>query len=171
MTRSSQTMVWTKNLLPDAHIDSTIIVRLRRVPTVDADRSPTQLLGLTLLSRAARCNSRHPRILHIPCFLFRSQQDQCHKIGILPSYCLPNSTNVGRRVSVVGVTRGIQWWDLRMPVHCNLVNRGNSHAKILRGHPVAFTTAGNTQDTERFNRLFDVDRSATDPSAPSHEQL
>ena len=58
-----------------------------------------------------------------------------------------------------------------MPVPCKIVNRGNSFAKIVRGHPVAYMVAVDTKDTERFNSLFDSSPSTLDPRAPSLEQL
>ena len=58
-----------------------------------------------------------------------------------------------------------------MPVHCKIVNGGNSVAKLVRGHPVVHMIAVNTRDTERFYSLADSSPSTLDPRAPSPEQL
>ena len=75
------------------------------------------------------------------------------------------------RGALVGVARGVQWWDPGIPVQYKIVNRGNLFAKIVRGHPVAPMIAVNTRDTERFNSLFYSSPSTLDPRAPSLEQL
>ena len=49
-----------------------------------------------------------------------------------------------------------------MPIHCKIVNRGNSFAKLVRGHPVAHMIAVNTRDTERFYSLVDSSPSTLD---------
>ena len=55
-------------------------------------------------------------------------------------------------VAFMSVAREVQWWDLEMPVHYKLVNRRNSHAKIIRGHSVAYYVIAllNTQEVERI---------------------
>ena len=84
---------------------------------------------------------------------------------------LPTEKYDMERGALVGVARGIQWWDPGMPVHCKIVSRGNSFAKLVRGHPVAHMIAVNTRNTERFYSLVDSSPSTYDPRAPSPEQL
>ena len=84
---------------------------------------------------------------------------------------LPTEKYDMERGALVGVARGIQWWDPGMPVHCKIVNRGNLFAKLVRGHPVAHMITVNTRDSERFCSLVDSSPSSTlDPRAPSPEQ-
>ena len=83
---------------------------------------------------------------------------------------LPTEKYDMERGALVGVARGIQWWDPGMPVRCKIVNRGSSFAKLVRGHPVAHMIAVNIRDTERFYSLVDSSPSL-DPRAPSPEQL
>ena len=84
---------------------------------------------------------------------------------------LPTEKYDMERGALVGVARGIQWWDPGMPVRCKIVNRGNKFAKLVRGHPVAHMIAVNTRDTYRFYSLVDSSSSTLDPSALSPEQL
>ena len=60
-----------------------------------------------------------------------------------------------------------QWWEPGTPIYCKLVNRGNTEAKVQRGHPVARMIAVNTRDPERFKSLFDSRPSTVDQGAPS----
>ena len=84
---------------------------------------------------------------------------------------LPTEKYDMERGALVGVARGIQRWDPGMPVHCKIVNRGNSFAKLVRGHPVTHMIVINTRDTERFYSLLGSSPSTLDPRAPSPEQL
>ena len=85
---------------------------------------------------------------------------ECFATGPMPQdwqlvLTLPTEKNDMERGAMVGVARGIQWWDPGMPVHCKIANGGNSFAKLVRGHPVAHMIAVNTRDTERFYSLVD----------------
>ena len=101
---------------------------------------------------------------------------ECFATGPMPQdrqlvLTLPTEKYDMERGALVRVARGTQWWDPGMPVHCKIVNRGNSFAKLVRGHPVAHMVAVNTRDTERFYSLVDSSPSTLDPRAPSPEQL
>ena len=76
---------------------------------------------------------------------------ECFATGPMPQdrqlvLILPTEKYDMERGALVGVARGIQWWDPGMPVHCKIVNRGNSFAKLVRGHPVAHMIAVNTRN-------------------------
>ena len=59
-----------------------------------------------------------------------------------------------------------------MPVHYQLVvNQENSPANISKSHLAADIVEVNTQDTERFNSLFDLSLFTVDASAPSLKKL
>ena len=102
----------------------------------------------------------------VKCFATRSMPQDRQLVLTLPTEKYDMDHGV-----LVGVARGIQWWDPCMPVPCKIVSRGNSFANIDRGHPVAQMIAANTRDTERFNSLFDSSPSTLDPRTSSLEQL
>ena len=54
----------------------------------------------------------------------------------------------------MGVAQEVLWWDSKMSVHCKLMNRRNSDAKILTGYPVPYMITLTTLDTERLDSLF-----------------
>ena len=100
----------------------------------------------------------------------------CFATGPMPqdrklALTLPTEKYDMDRGALVGVARGIQWWNLGMPVYCKIVNGENLFAKIVRDHPVAHMIAVNTGDTERLNSLFDSSLSTIDPRASSLGQL
>lgn len=70
-----------------------------------------------------------------------------------------------KKQAVVGVTRVIQWWR-KKPVLCKFVNWCKMPARIPHGIIFAHMVAINTQDAERFSRLFNAGPCSSDRSSP-----
>ncbi|CAM9898702.1 unnamed protein product [Choristocarpus tenellus] len=56
--------------------------------------------------------------------------------------------------NVVGVARGVQWWNPGTPIYCKLVNTCSKPSSVQAGLPVAKAIALNTKDIERVVALF-----------------
>lgn len=97
-------------------------------------------------------------------------------IGPLPneSYLVlvqPVETYDVEKRAIVGITRGIQWWEPGTPFYNKVVNTGSETGKISNGHPVGKVIALNASDPDRFQSSVDpapVDHQHSETSAPTH---
>ena len=68
--------------------------------------------------------------------------------------------------AVVGIARGVMWWEPGSPVPCKLVNRSNYWVTVSSAPMIARMIAVNSRDSTRFQSLFDTPPSTMDPQTP-----
>ena len=56
--------------------------------------------------------------------------------------------------AVVGIARGVQWWEPGTPSYCKMVNTGRAAGVVRCGHLIAKVIALNVRDDDRFRTLF-----------------
>ena len=56
--------------------------------------------------------------------------------------------------AIVGMARGVHWWEPGNPLYCKIVNTGRAAVVVRSGHPIAKVIALNVRDEDRFRELF-----------------
>ena len=56
--------------------------------------------------------------------------------------------------AVVGMARGVQWWEPGTPLYCKVVSTGRAAVVVRGGHPMAKVIALYVRDEDRFRTLF-----------------
>ena len=56
--------------------------------------------------------------------------------------------------AVVGMARGVQWWEPGTPLYCKVVNTGRAAVVVRGGHPMVKVIALDVRDDDRFRALF-----------------